>query len=166
MLTWHFTYPVHSSQVFVRLHHADMVAWVLGGIFGSETAPSPGSDPQFEGNNNYQRSVALPGPGYSLINWKTAGFDDIIGRNFSRPEIKRFLDDKRVEHVGEVVYHTAVDIWPGLFRPSVTRKYYANVVKASITQTRSRHTICLISACPDGNRTQSPAKSPLRPAGA
>jgi hypothetical protein len=71
--------------------------------------------------------------------------------------------------VGEVVYHTAVDIWPGLFRPSVTRKYYANVVKASITQTRSRrsrHTICLISSCPDGNRTQSPAKSPLRPAGA
>jgi hypothetical protein len=56
-----------------------MVVWAVSGIFGSETVPNFDTDPQFRGNNNnYQRFVARGGG--TLINWRTAGFDDIIGR--------------------------------------------------------------------------------------
>jgi hypothetical protein len=99
-----------------------MVEWDVAGIFGTEMVPSSASEPQFHGTN-YQRFLPLPGSGCAPIDWNTAGFHVIIGKDFREPEYGHFRDPRGVPHLGEVIYYTDMPVKPGLFKFMMQRYY-------------------------------------------
>jgi hypothetical protein len=106
-----------------------LVAWDIEGIVSPEQAEelSPDKEPELY-DSNRERFRPLPGSDCPPIDWHTAGFHDVIGKFFQKPERKVFLDESGKQYIAPMIYYRRLDLEEGMVLSSVTRFYQSQSV--------------------------------------
>lgn len=101
------------AQVFVRFHFLHLVGWDIEGIVGPIVGPE--DDDQLH-ESTRERFRVLPGSDCPPIDWRAAGFHDVIGKFFQQPEHIQFSNAHGASYTAPVVYYRRLDIEEGMFR--------------------------------------------------
>ncbi|KAK3897050.1 hypothetical protein C8A05DRAFT_20106 [Staphylotrichum tortipilum] len=104
------------AQAFVRFHYLGLVGWDIEGIVGPEDDDQLYEDRAGLYAPTRERFQVLPESDCLPIDWRTAGFHDVIGKFFQQPEPAQFYDAHGAPYPAPLVYYRRLDIEEGMFR--------------------------------------------------
>lgn len=92
------------------------MGWDIEGIVGPEDDDEldEGREPELH-DPTRERFRVLPASDCPLIDWNTAGFHDVIGKFFQKPERAWFFDAYGAPYPAPLVHYRALDIEEGMF---------------------------------------------------